>query len=228
MGGAVWLYSGGDVAAEYLIMIEGASVGRRVEIAGGPMTLGRDAGNDIPLDDTQASRRHAQLGREGGSLVIQDLGSTNGTFVNEERIAGPRALRTGDRIRIGHSVFDLRADAAATEIETPAVAPPPPAAPPPPPPPAPAPAAAAPPPAPPPPPPLARPNEPHGYPEPPPAQRAAGWEQTPGQRIPGQRNPAEGIAGLKSDAQARMRAYIITFVVLLLVLAAVIVFAVTR
>jgi pSer/pThr/pTyr-binding forkhead associated (FHA) protein len=67
-------------------------------------TLGR--GNvEIRLDDPFASSRHARISREGHVVVIEDLGSTNGTYLNNEPLTGPQPLHPGDRIRIGDSEF---------------------------------------------------------------------------------------------------------------------------
>ena len=60
---------------------------------------------EIKLDDPFASSRHARISREGHVLVIEDLGSTNGTYLNEEPLGGPQPLHSGDRIRIGDSEF---------------------------------------------------------------------------------------------------------------------------
>ncbi len=60
---------------------------------------------EIHLEDPFASTRHARLVRQGGIVVIEDLGSTNGTYLNEELLEGPRPLHPGDRIRIGDSTF---------------------------------------------------------------------------------------------------------------------------
>jgi hypothetical protein len=67
-------------------------------------TLGR-GDVEIHLEDPFASTRHARLYRQGGVVVIEDLGSTNGTYLNEELLEGPRPLHPGDRIRIGDSTF---------------------------------------------------------------------------------------------------------------------------
>ena len=67
-------------------------------------TLGR-GDVEIHLEDPFASTRHARLSRQGGVVVIEDLGSTNGTYLNEELLEGPRPLHAGDRIRIGDSTF---------------------------------------------------------------------------------------------------------------------------
>jgi hypothetical protein len=67
-------------------------------------TLGRGE-VEIRLEDPFASSRHARISREGHVLVIEDLGSTNGTYLNEEPLSGPQPLYEGDRIRIGDSEF---------------------------------------------------------------------------------------------------------------------------
>jgi hypothetical protein len=67
-------------------------------------TLGR-GDVEIQLDDPFASSRHAQITREGQVVVIEDLGSTNGTYLNEQPLNGPQPLHDGDRIRIGDSEF---------------------------------------------------------------------------------------------------------------------------
>ncbi len=67
-------------------------------------TLGR-GDVEIKLEDPFASFRHARIARQGHALVIEDLGSTNGTYLNDEPLTGPRPLHDGDRIRIGDSAF---------------------------------------------------------------------------------------------------------------------------
>jgi hypothetical protein len=67
-------------------------------------TLGR-GDVEIRLEDPFASTRHAQISREGPVVVIEDLGSTNGTYLNEQPLSGPQPLHDGDRIRIGDSEF---------------------------------------------------------------------------------------------------------------------------
>jgi FHA domain len=67
-------------------------------------TLGR-GDVEIRLEDPFASSHHARITREGQVVVIEDLGSTNGTYLNEEPLNGPQPLHPGDRIRIGDSEF---------------------------------------------------------------------------------------------------------------------------
>jgi hypothetical protein len=81
----------------------GHESGTAYDLSGGA-TLGR-GDVEIRLDDPFASARHARISREGHVVVIEDLGSTNGTYLNEEPLNGPQPLHAGDRIRIGDSEF---------------------------------------------------------------------------------------------------------------------------
>ena len=93
-----------DVEPKLLVeRAPGHESGMAYEIADGA-TLGR-GDVEIQLDDPFASSRHARITRQGHVLVIEDLGSTNGTYLNEEPLTGPQPLHTGDRIRIGDSEF---------------------------------------------------------------------------------------------------------------------------
>src|SRR5207248_5789885 len=76
------------------------------------VTIGRDADNDIPLPNPQVSRHHARLRRSGATHVIEDLGSTNGTFVNGQRITN-KQLTLGDQIQI--SVFVITYNGATLQ-----------------------------------------------------------------------------------------------------------------
>jgi FHA domain-containing protein len=67
--------------------------------------LGRGDHAEIRLEDPFASSRHAKLTRQGAIVVLEDLGSTNGTYLNEELLSGPQPLHQGDRVRIGDSEF---------------------------------------------------------------------------------------------------------------------------
>jgi hypothetical protein len=77
---------------------------------GGEAVLGRGDDAHIRLDDPYASGRHAQIFEQGGILAIQDLGSTNGTYLNEELLDTPRPLHPGDRVRIGDSELTFETD----------------------------------------------------------------------------------------------------------------------
>jgi hypothetical protein len=78
---------------------------------GGDVVLGRGDTAEIRLDDDPfASSRHARVYEQGRILVVEDLGSTNGTYLNEELLDGPRPLHPGDRVRIGDSEFTFEVD----------------------------------------------------------------------------------------------------------------------
>jgi len=76
----------------------------------GAVVLGRGDTAEIRLEDPFASSRHARVYEQGRILVIEDLGSTNGTYLNEELLDGPRPLHPGDRVRIGDSEFSFEVD----------------------------------------------------------------------------------------------------------------------
>lgn len=89
------------------LMVErapGHETGSAYEIPNQGATLGR-GDVEIRLDDPFASAHHARISREGHVVVIEDLGSTNGTYLNEEPLNGPQPLHPGDRIRIGDCEF---------------------------------------------------------------------------------------------------------------------------
>lgn len=77
---------------------------------GGDVVLGRGDTAEIRLNDPFASSRHARVYEQGKILVVEDLGSTNGTYLNEELLDGPRPLHPGDRVRIGDSEFSFEVD----------------------------------------------------------------------------------------------------------------------
>jgi hypothetical protein len=97
---------GGVDDSEPRLLVErapGHEPGSAYDVSGGA-TLGR-GDVEIRLDDPFASARHARISRQGHVIVIEDLGSTNGTYLNEEPLGGPQPLHPGDRIRIGDSEF---------------------------------------------------------------------------------------------------------------------------
>jgi hypothetical protein len=77
---------------------------------GGDVVFGRGDTAEIRLSDPFASSRHARVYEQGRILVVEDLGSTNGTYLNEELLDGPRPLHPGDRVRIGDSEFAFEVD----------------------------------------------------------------------------------------------------------------------
>jgi hypothetical protein len=96
-----------DGAAEPRLVVErapGHTPGMEYDIGEGAV-MGRGDHAEIRLEDPFASSRHARLVRQGGILILEDLGSTNGTYLNEELVTGPQPLHRGDRVRIGDSEF---------------------------------------------------------------------------------------------------------------------------
>jgi diguanylate cyclase (GGDEF)-like protein len=91
-----------------LVVIYGGELGRRYPLGGAESTvveIGRALGNTIVIEADSVSRQHARLYPEGDGYWVEDLGSTNGTLVNTERIEGPRRLEHGDLIKIGGVVL---------------------------------------------------------------------------------------------------------------------------
>jgi pSer/pThr/pTyr-binding forkhead associated (FHA) protein len=71
-------------------------------------TIGRAPECELRIEDTYASQQHARIFGRNGSWYVEDLGSTNGTFVNEQKLVAPAMLQPGDRIRIGTTVLEMR------------------------------------------------------------------------------------------------------------------------
>ena len=82
-------------------MIEGPDPGKETDLAALSFRIGRDADSDLVIGSPAVSRRHARIFHEYDLYRIEDLGSSNGTFVNGERLVEPRTLRDGDVIKLG-------------------------------------------------------------------------------------------------------------------------------
>ena len=93
-----------------LIVVSGALAGSRIEIGAAPTTIGKGPSTLQIADDPTVSTRHAELALRGGVFVVTDLGSTNGTFVNNQRIAQPTRLSDGDLLRFGNTQMKFRAE----------------------------------------------------------------------------------------------------------------------
>ena len=99
---------GGVKAGGRLRVIEPAETkGQTYELAD-ELTVGRAGGCQITLDDTFVSQLHARVFRRDGQLWVEDLGSTNGTFLNRKKISAPVSMRKGDRLQIGKTVMELQ------------------------------------------------------------------------------------------------------------------------
>jgi hypothetical protein len=117
------------MADSRLIVRTGPNPGTVFELTKEVTMLGRDVTNDVPLGDAEISRQHARLTRTPGGMVLEDLGSTNGSFINGDRLTSPRVLKSGDLIGLGENVtlsFEGLAPEAAATVLGPARAAPPP------------------------------------------------------------------------------------------------------
>jgi signal transduction histidine kinase/pSer/pThr/pTyr-binding forkhead associated (FHA) protein len=88
-----------------LLVIKGADEGKQFELADAPLGVGRDTQNTIRLHDTEVSRRHAEFALSDRGYTVRDVGSANGTFVNNQRIHDTVLLQAGDRIQIGQTTL---------------------------------------------------------------------------------------------------------------------------
>ncbi len=89
-----------------LAVVQGPGTGQRYPL-GQQARIGRSRDNEIGLEDGQSSRRHAQVWQTPDGYAVQDMGSTNGTFVNGTRIQQPARLAPGDRLQVGDTVFQV-------------------------------------------------------------------------------------------------------------------------
>ncbi len=88
-----------------LVMRAGPAPGKNFALSKEEIYIGRDIGNDIVINDAEVSRKHARLLLQAGQYVLEDLGSTNGSFVNDRRITGPHILTTGEVVQLGENVL---------------------------------------------------------------------------------------------------------------------------
>ncbi len=107
------------MAAQFqFTMRSGPTPGATYPLEGDQLTIGRDSSNGVTINDAEVSRKHARMNFQGGKYVIDDLGSTNGTFVNGQRLAGPVVLKSGDVVSLGEQIVllyeALSADMGAT------------------------------------------------------------------------------------------------------------------
>ena len=101
-----------EVPSAALVLIVGPGKGKRFSLKGTTLTLGRTPENNIAVDDSTVSSGHARLVSKGGDWQLEDIGSTNGTFVNDEKISS-RRLKNGDLVRLGKVVFRFESAVAA-------------------------------------------------------------------------------------------------------------------
>ena len=86
----------------------GALAGTRIALDGRPIMIGRADDSTLVLDDDYASTRHARISQSGDDWYVEDLGSTNGTYLDRSKVSGPMRISAGAPIRIGKTVIELR------------------------------------------------------------------------------------------------------------------------
>jgi pSer/pThr/pTyr-binding forkhead associated (FHA) protein len=92
----------------HVLVVDGANKGERAELAEAPILIGRGADAAIRLDDDYVSTRHARIAASGDQWFVEDLGSTNGTYIGSARITQPTTLPLGTQVRIGKTLLELR------------------------------------------------------------------------------------------------------------------------
>lgn len=80
--------------------------GRSYEL-GEEITIGRAAGCQVTIDDTYASQLHARVFQRDGKIFVEDIGSTNGTYLNRKKVTGPMVVQRGDHLQIGNTILEL-------------------------------------------------------------------------------------------------------------------------
>ncbi len=91
-----------------LVITQGDLAGTTVALAEAPVTIGRDPGSTLVLTDDYVSAHHARLVPRDGQWVLEDLGSTNGTYLGKVKVSAPTPVQVGGTVRIGKTVLELR------------------------------------------------------------------------------------------------------------------------
>jgi hypothetical protein len=91
-----------------LVLLTGSSDGRRIRLRGAGQVIGRSSEADVEIDDPYASEFHARVGLQDQRIVVHDLGSTNGTYVNGRRVTSPTTVSRGDTVQIGKTTLEVR------------------------------------------------------------------------------------------------------------------------
>ena len=91
-----------------LMVTAGALAGTRITLDARPILIGRADDSTLVLDDDYASTRHARIAQQGEEWYVEDLGSTNGTYLDRAKVTGPTRVPLGVPVRIGKTVIELR------------------------------------------------------------------------------------------------------------------------
>ncbi|MGH3097266.1 MAG: FHA domain-containing protein FhaB/FipA [Streptosporangiales bacterium] len=98
----------GRGAPSRLVVTAGALAGTTLQLSDRPITIGRSSDSSLVIDDDYASTRHAQLVPNDGGWDLEDMGSTNGTYLDRTKVTEPTPAPVGVAIRIGKTVLELR------------------------------------------------------------------------------------------------------------------------
>ncbi len=91
-----------------LVILTGEGEANRVRIRPQGHVIGRSSDADIQISDPYSSEFHARVGMQDGQVVVYDLGSTNGTYVNGRRVTSPTSVSCGDTVQIGKTILEVR------------------------------------------------------------------------------------------------------------------------
>ncbi len=95
-------------APTHVAIVEGANAGENISLDDAPLLIGRGSDAGIRLDDDYVSTRHARIAASGDQWFVEDLGSTNGTYLGSQRLTQPTSLQLGSKVRIGKTTLELR------------------------------------------------------------------------------------------------------------------------
>lgn len=107
-GGKVARNRGRGKTARQLLVTQGPLAGSRITLDSRPILIGRADDSTLKLDDDYASTRHARISQQGDDWYVEDLGSTNGTYLERNKVTGPTRVPLGTPVRIGKTVIELR------------------------------------------------------------------------------------------------------------------------
>jgi pSer/pThr/pTyr-binding forkhead associated (FHA) protein len=100
------------------VMRSGPTPGAIFSLEGDQIIIGRDSSSGVPINDAEVSRKHSKMTFQGGKYVIEDLGSTNGTFVNGQRLVSAVVLKSGDVVSLGEQIVLMYEGLSADPGET--------------------------------------------------------------------------------------------------------------
>jgi pSer/pThr/pTyr-binding forkhead associated (FHA) protein len=95
-------------APTHVAIVDGANAGETVSLDEAPLLIGRGSDAAIRLDDDYVSTRHARIAASGDQWFVEDLGSTNGTYLGSQRLSQPATIQLGSQVRIGKTTLELR------------------------------------------------------------------------------------------------------------------------